>query len=337
MTDVGLTLDFSDKEYTMLSDNDDNYSSANKWNQARRLEFIDFRLGCDGKVNRKDLVEFFNISIPQASLDLSKYNELVADSSPPRKNLVYDRHLKFYIKTPDYRPLFPKICSPENYLNDLLSLASGDLVKSRNFFGFVPNVGMAAFNPPRRNISAEVLYNLLEAIRTQKALHISYYSLTSSKHSDQLIAPHGLAFDGMRWHVRAYCYDRHDFRDYVLSRIIKCSEPSIQAPNDRYTLTSGGETVEVGTSGRDDKAWNELVDLVLKANPELPELTRKAIEFDYGMGDKGYIIYPCRRALLFYALQYLRLTEADKALPAIYRQIVLDNEAEVIRRMNGGN
>lgn len=320
-----------------LTDKEDDFCSQSKWNQLRRLEFIDFRLGCDGKVNRKDLVDFFNISIPQASLDLSKYNEIVSQATPQRKNLSYDRHLKVYVKSADYKPIFPKICSPENYLNDLLSLAQGDLVKSRNFFGFVPNVGVASFNPPRRNISSQVLYNILEAIRTKKALRIAYYSLTSLKQTDNLIAPHGLAFDGMRWHVRAYCYEKHSFRDYVLSRIVKCAEPSIIAPNDRYAAKVDGDFIEVGTSGRDDREWNDLVDLVLKPNPDLPDAARRAIEFDYGMGDKGYVIYPCRRALLFYALQYLRLTEADKALPAMSRLIVLDNEAEVMRRLNGGN
>ena len=80
-----------------IKENDNNIEkdnrSYNKWNQARRLEFIDFRLSCDGKINRKDLVDFFSISVPQASLDLSKYQEMVENSEPPRANLKYDRHL----------------------------------------------------------------------------------------------------------------------------------------------------------------------------------------------------------------------------------------------------
>ncbi len=311
-----------------------NAVKGNKWNQTRRLEFIDFRLGCDGRVNRKDIVEFFNISVPQASLDMTKYHELVQDAFPPRKNLQYDRHLKVYLKTEDYKPIFPKLCCPSTYLNDLLSLAQGDLIDSRNYFGFIPNIGLAAFYPPRRNINTEVLYNILEAIRTRKAVHVTYLSLTSSKNADHLIAPHGLAYDGMRWHIRAYCYDRHSFRDYVLSRIIKCAVPAILAPNDRFPDPSNNGFREVGTSGKDDNDWNEVVELVLKPNPELPEAARKAIEYDYGMVGKGTISYTCRKALLFYALQYLRLTDLDKALPPQARQIVLENEAEILRRMS---
>lgn len=319
------------------SHGEDSSGSSNKWNQLRRLEFIDFRLGIDGKINRKDLVQFFSISVPQASLDLSKYQAMLEEVDPPRKNLEYDRHLKVYLKTDDFKPLFPKVCAPETYLNDLLLAASGELVESRNFFGFIPTVGIACFNPPRRNIDAEVLYNVLEAIRTRRAVHINYMSLSESRNQDRLVAPHGLAFDGMRWHVRAYCYDVHEFRDYVLSRIVKCAVPKTPAPNDRFPDPIGNGFREVGTSSRDDKDWNDLVDLVLKPNPELPESARRAIEFDYGMEKDGSIIYPCRRALLFYALTYLRLTPADKMLPPQERQIVLDNESEVLRRMAGGH
>ncbi len=311
--------------------------TPNKWNQTRRLEFIDFRLGCDGRINRRDLVDFFSISIPQASLDLSKYCRLVAESDPPRKNMVYNRHLKVYIRTDDYKPLYTQLTSPENYLNDLLALSQGDLIPSRNFFGFVPNVGVASFCPPRRNINPGVLFNIVDAIKHRRAVHITYLSLSSVKPKDYLVAPHGLAFDGMRWHVRAYCYDHHDFRDYVISRIVKCAVPEIPAPNDRFPDPIGNGFKEVSTSARDDTDWNELVDLVIKANPDLPESSRRAIEFDYGMEQDGTIVYPCRRALLFYALQWLRLTREDAGLPPERRQIVLDNEAEVFRRLAGGN
>lgn len=309
----------------------------NKWNQARRLEFIDFRLSCDGKINRRDLVDFFGISVPQASLDLARYHQLAQESVPPRVNLAYNRHLKCYIKTSDYKPLFPGLCSPGNYLTDLLALCRGELQQSRNYFGFVPNVGVATFVPPRRNIDPDVLFNLLESIRNHMAVHISYVSVSSAKNTDHLIAPHGLAYDGLRWHVRAYCYGHHEFRDFVLSRIQRCAVPEIAAPGDRFPDPIGNGFREVGTSGEDDREWNELIDLVLRANPELPEQARRAIELDYGMSEDGTVIYTCRRALVFYTLKWLRLTREDEALPPSFRQLVLDNADEIYRRMNGGH
>ena len=251
--------------------------------------------------------------------------------------LAYDRHLKYYVKTGDFKPLFPNLCSPQSYLTDLLSLCRGELPPSRNYFGFVPNVGVATFVPPRRNIDPEVLFNLLESIRGKKAVHISYMSVSSNSNTDHLIAPHGLAYDGLRWHVRAYCYDHHAFRDFVLSRILRCAVPEIDAPSDRFPDPIGNGFREVGTSGRDDTEWNELVDLVIKANPQLPEAYRRAIEHDYGMVENGTVVYPCRRALLSKALEWLRLTQNDVGLTPEQRPVVLDNEAEVFRRLAGGH
>ena len=48
-----------------------------RWGQERRLEFIDFRLYWEGRINRSDLIDFFGISVPQASLDLAKYQRCV--------------------------------------------------------------------------------------------------------------------------------------------------------------------------------------------------------------------------------------------------------------------
>lgn len=37
----------------------------------RRLEFIEFRLFWEGGVNRADIIEMFDVSVPQASKDLT--------------------------------------------------------------------------------------------------------------------------------------------------------------------------------------------------------------------------------------------------------------------------
>jgi len=55
-----------------------------RWSQERRLEFIDYRLRWDGRLNRSDLIEFFGISVPQASLDIARYTELAPS------NICYD-------------------------------------------------------------------------------------------------------------------------------------------------------------------------------------------------------------------------------------------------------
>ena len=68
-----------------------------------------------------------------------------------------------------------------------------------------------------RDVRTEVLRSILGAIRTKQAVAVEYQSLTSSRWRD--IAPHALAFDGHRWHARAWCCEREEFRDFVLTRI----------------------------------------------------------------------------------------------------------------------
>ena len=50
-------------------------AAALKWGVERRLEFIEFRLFWEGGVNRSDIIEMFGVSVPQASKDLTLYQE----------------------------------------------------------------------------------------------------------------------------------------------------------------------------------------------------------------------------------------------------------------------
>ena len=73
-----------------------------RWGQERRLEFIDFRLRWNRTVNRGELVDFFRISIQQASTDLAYYSHLA-----PR-NMAYDKSLKTYRVTASFQPVITK-------------------------------------------------------------------------------------------------------------------------------------------------------------------------------------------------------------------------------------
>lgn len=307
---------------------------SNKWSRLRRIEFIDFRLCVDGKINRSDLVDFFGISIPQSSLDLSYYKSLVKQAKPARKNFEYDNSKKGYVRTDDYAPIFPNICNAEVIFNDLILSARNQLLVSKNFFGFTPDVGLATLEPPRRIIDDRALINLIDAIRGHLAIHIVYKSLGQEKDADYLIAPHSFAYDGLRWHVRAYCFGRHEFRDYVLSRIKNADIPKIVAPSDRFPDPIGNGFKEVGTSAKDDKDWNDIVILKLKANPKLEEKQRRSIELDYGLEKDGVLEHPVKRALLFYALNTLKLGKDFASIPEEKKQLVLVNEDEIEQLLN---
>ena len=61
-----------------------------RWAEAQRLTWIRNRLHQRRKINRKDIMEKFGISMPQASLDLKKIQALYPNM------LEYDRKAKCY-------------------------------------------------------------------------------------------------------------------------------------------------------------------------------------------------------------------------------------------------
>ncbi|WP_019000928.1 WYL domain-containing protein [Succinimonas amylolytica] len=276
----------------------------NKWNQERRLEFIDYRLCWAGHINRADLVSFFGISIPQSSLDLSRYCEMAKD------NLKYDRHSKIYRRSPKYKPIYP-ICASESYLNDILMKAQGTLNPTRDYLEKAPNI--ACFMPPKRKINFDVLSLIVDCILNQKSVEISYQTMNSVDPEKRRIHPHALGFDGIRWHIRAFDDKHNEFRDFVLSRIYSVGKPE-----------------ESDVDPNEDMKWNFVVSLKIGPNPKLTPSQQKAIEIDYGM-ENGEVVYKCRQALLFYTLRLLRLSpddDVDNDDPK-KNQIILKNKDEI--------
>lgn len=278
-----------------------------KWNQERRLEFIDYRLCWAGHINRADLVSFFGISIPQSSLDLSRYCEMAKD------NLKYDRHSKIYRRSAKYKPIYP-ICCTESYLNDVLLDAQGSLPETRNYLERSPSI--AFFNPPKRKIRYETLSVIVDCILTSKSVEANYQSMDSVEPEKRRIHPHALGFDGIRWHVRAFDEKTNEFRDFVISRIISLCKAD-----------------ESDVDPNEDMKWNFVVSLKIGPNPKLTESQQRAVELDYGM-ENGEVVYKCRQALLFYTLRLLRLSPEDEinvnenADPRA-NQIVLKNKNEI--------
>lgn len=272
-----------------------------RWGPEKRLEFIDFRLRWDGRLNRGDISDFFGISTPQASLDIARYLEMAP------LNAVYDRSERSYVATRDFQPVFPS-SQPQKYLNDLLMQAYGILDQGVSFSGWLPSVAVAPM--PARTLPAETLIALIGAIRRCQALEMTYQSMTSPIPKKRLVSPRALGFDGHRWHVRVYCHQEDGFRDFVIARIL-----------------SLGNEQQPPTVPPIDQDWETLVTLVLAPNPGLPDAHQRVIELDYGMVN-GELRFECKRALLLYVVRNLGLDGAEGKAPRV-QQIVLRNLAEI--------
>ncbi|WP_297925881.1 WYL domain-containing protein [Metallibacterium sp.] len=271
------------------------------WGLEHRLQFIDFRLRWEGRLNRTDLTEHFGLSTPQASLDIAKYAELAPG------NLSYDRSSRTYVAAEEFRPLFPR-SSARRYLAELLATKTGLLEVAASFIGSAPEVDAAP--SPWRAVDEHTVEAIVKAIRQKLAVTVSYQSMSSSEPTTRRLSPHALGYDGFRWHVRAYCHKRERFSDFVLARILDM---------DRFELSR--------VDPRLDAQWHTVLTLVLAPHAELSAAKKRVLELDYGM-QNGEVKLPCRQAFLYYTLRRLGL-HTNEPVDPVAQQITLKNRDEL--------
>ena len=284
-----------------------------RWGTERRLEFIEFRLYWDGRVNRGDLTHEFGISVPQASLDLARYQQLAP------ANMTYDKSAKTYLASPEFRPSFFKP-DADAYLNSLRSISDEIVSPEQTWLSRIPD--FAALPVPRRSTNVDHLRAILAAIQNKTALHIRYQSMSRPNATWRWISPHALGFDGFRWHARALCHIDRTYKDFLLPRVLDV-----------------GEAGRSEGSATDDRLWNEIITLRVGPHPALTPAQRRAVELDYGM-KKGNLELTVRAALTYYARKRLGLDRPPDSVRPQDQQIVLENSDEVdaeLHRLAGGD
>ncbi|MEA9753343.1 WYL domain-containing protein [Xanthomonas campestris pv. raphani] len=275
-----------------------------RWGQNRRLHFIDVRLQYDGRINRADLMSFFDISLPQASADLKLYQDLAP------QNLLYDPRQRMYLADPRFEPAFAR-SEATRYLNELQRLARGIIEPDESFIGFKPETGVVA--TPARKIGAFEVAILVRAIRDAVALRVRYQSMEEDGPREFDLTPHAMGFDGLRWHVRAWCHSRARFRDFAIGRLTVLAEA--QAPK-----------IDAATDG----GWNTQVVVLLVPHPGLSGAQRECVMRDYGMKN-GKAELTCRKAMLFYTLRHLNLQDLEPGKIPAQQHVVVQNSEEVQR------
>ncbi len=259
-------------------------TALKKWEVQRRLEEIDRRLYWTGSIGRTDLIDRFGISPQQASADLKRYLNRVGET------IQFNGSIKRYVPVQGFQPTFitPGI---EDYM------------------AWAGNVGHALITVPfpHRIADLQVFRALTMAIHQSRSVDIRYRSLTNPEGSSRRITPHSLVFTGIRFHVRAYCQHRKDFRDFVLGRI-----------------ADAGGLGEPGCGKTKDEAWNTLLIARVGPHPGLTKAQRTVIEADYTM-QGGEAQITIKRALLLYFLDQFKLDGRETERPAIEQQIVLLN------------
>ena len=280
-----------------------------RWGIEQRFEFIEFRLFWEGTINRADIVNYFDVSIPQASKDLTQYQERVPG------NVEYDRRRKRYVAADKFvlRFLDP---DPYVFLSQLRSVAEGIVAPHESWIAKFPETDLAL--TPKRDVNIEILRKVLDAVRGGHSIEVFYQSMNKHRPDPiwRRITPHAFGYDGFRWHIRSYCHLTQKFKDFLLPRILD--------------VWNKGKS---GATGQEDWLWNNYFDIIIGPHPSLADSQQKVVAKDYGFDD-GYGVFSVRYAMLFYVLKRLGLLgDAEKEDPR-KQHIVALNKREVQNALN---
>lgn len=228
-----------------------------------RLVYLDQCLTWRGQVNRKDLIDRFGISSPQAAIDFREYLERVAEPKPR-----YDTVRKCYLADSTHRglPFTFDVGSPDQLLRS----------PTTDEFSVLPS--------PVRQCPPFVMRHLYQALEQRLKIEIDYVSMSSGLRQNQWIAPAHFASDGERLHVRAWSFHHDEWRDYLPVRV---------SPDSSFS------TAPIGEELPRDADWEELVDIRLRPLSDLTEEQKAAVRLEYGFTE-DVLSFPVRRSLEFY-------------------------------------
>ncbi len=157
-------------------------------------------------------------------------------------------------------------------------------------------------------VSPQIFSVVNRAIRNQVGVSIAYRSMANPQGKVRTIFPHAFVKVARRWHVRAWCTENREFRDFTLGRMRNVSIVDEASQNGR----------------QDDADWNSIMTVEISAHPDLNLLQQKMIEDEYFLGAKTKAL-TMRRCLVGYTIQDLSIaTDATLQRPPEYQLCVVD-------------
>ena len=253
------------------------------WYQKARLRTIETLAFWRGRINSRDLTERFGISRVVALGDIHRYMEQAPG------NLIYRKSDKAYFATSIFQNQFTS-----GVIDEWMTLDA-------SLCEYV--------DKPQFEIKPELARPLIQAIHKGTGVSVVYRSMEHPDGTERSLFPHTLVYSGFRWHIRAWCCVRKDFRDFNLSRV--------------SGVTALNEAPPPEAAPDQDELWNMVVDIHFMANPGMNEHERSLIEAEFGMV-KGLLKVNTRAALVMYTLQAYQVDPDQEQ--AVYKQrLVLAN------------
>lgn len=241
------------------------------WAQRIRIQTVETLAHWTGRVNTRDLTERFGISRLIAQRDISRYLKLAPG------NLSYHRQERAYLPTSIFTPMVTK-----GEIGEYLALeAKTDALVSASI--------ITQIQTPAFSLNPDVVRPVLFAVRAEQGVRVRYRSLTHPKGVNRILFPHQLVNSGFRWHLRAYCDLRNDFRDFTLARIVS----SQALPESRPRLAAP----------QLDVSWQTVVTLAIVPNPRLSNEEQLLLRNEFGIRHGGSLAVQSRACLVPYILQ----------------------------------
>ncbi|QOZ84701.1 MULTISPECIES: WYL domain-containing protein [Chromobacterium] len=243
-----------------------------------RLRIMEGVLAWEGEIGNTRVRELFDIQPVQASRLLADFRALMSN------RIVEDGRAKV-LKPSDKEGLMTDI-PLEDYVRHTSAFAD-------------PRPYIIDARVDLTEVKPVTFATLRSAVKNGTGVKIRYTSMSNPNQNDRVIFPHSIILIGRRWHVRAWCVTRHEFRDFTLGRILQASPVYDAAPFGR----------------REDKAWNEIVSLKLFAHRKLSPEQQQVVRIEYFNGEEHRIL-PTRACLVQYVIQDLRVAiNPEKELP----------------------
>lgn len=264
-----------------------------------RAELLKTLLLWGGRLGNARLRELLGMKVTRVSQLISEFHQSHPDW------LEWDAISRSYRATPAlYRSSFDSATTLGQYLSLVgLPHSRGESANERTLWNAFPDLSIP---------SARIFAQITEAIELSRQLQINYRSMSSPRPHPRVISPHSIVLAGRRWHVRAFCSTRQDFRDFALGRI-----------DSPYLLNTPSARVAA-----EDLAWHALLDVRLIAHPALHQDQQDMIRFEY-FSNTAARVERCRAAMAAYFIQDIRAaTDPTKQLPPEY-QLAVENMEEL--------
>lgn len=230
-----------------------------RWDLLLRYRLIEVIALWEGRLTTNHICHSFGIGRQQASKDINTYLRELAPG-----NLTYDRHLKGYVPSSTFEPVVTQGQACE-YL-ELVCRHQSLSQTIENLDIELPNSQMLRHPLPLAR--PEIVRPLMTASRQNRQLEAVYLSLDTPEPEHCILEPHTLICSDRGWHARAWCHNRQEYRDFIVSRF-------------RQPTRLLAERASHGKA--QDQQWNRTVTLSLQPNPRLNAHQQTLIAHDYGM------------------------------------------------------